>query len=111
MWVFGFIFTLPLGQTGNLTGYIKSNPSDILVFFLFGLISAVLPYALYTLGLRHISAGTAAILSTTEPCTASLIGVIGYAEPFTPALCTGIIAIIASVVLINMKHRNRTGSK
>lgn len=107
MWLFGFIFTLPLTDAVTLVNTIQSSPVSVGLLFLFGLISAVLPYALYTLGLKHVSPATAAILSTTEPCVASVIGVCLYKEPLTFSLCVGFAAIITSVVLVNIKSRNK----
>lgn len=101
MWLFGLIFTLPFGQVGELVAHIRACPSEIGMYFLFGLLSAALPYVLYTLGLQHISPATAAVIATTEPCVASLVGVAFYGESVSVSLFAGIAAVIASVLLIN----------
>lgn len=101
MWLFGFLFSVPFGQVGGLVENMRQRPSEIGMYFLFGMISAVLPYALYTIGLQHVPAATAGILASTEPCIASLVGVCLFSEPLTTSLCIGVLGVVVSVVLIN----------
>ena len=55
----------------NLTG---------LLFFcvLTGLVTAVIPFLAYTLGLRTVEASRAGILATVEPLVATLVGILVY---------------------------------
>lgn len=76
-----------------------------LVFFCFltALVTAVIPFLAYTLGLRTVEASRAGILATVEPLVATLIGVAVFSEPLTLLSGLGILLILAAVVLLNGK--------
>ena len=76
-----------------------------LVFFCFltALVTAVIPFLAYTLGLRTVEASRAGILATVEPLVATLIAVAVFAEPLTLLSGLGILLILAAVVLLNGK--------
>ena len=81
-------------------------PGLLLFCVLTGLITAVVPFLAYTLGLRTVEAGRAGILATVEPLVAALVGIIVFSEPLTLLSGLGIVLILAAVVLLN---RNRSG--
>jgi drug/metabolite transporter (DMT)-like permease len=72
---------------------------------------------LFTAGLARIPASTASIVSTSEPLTTVVLGIVLLSEPLTPAIVVGGAAILASVVLASpateravgdwMRHRRR----
>lgn len=71
---------------------------------LFALVSCLLPYTFYTLGLKYISSGTASIIATVEPVVATVIGALVFAEPIgVPFGYIGVALVFLSVVLINIK--------
>ena len=76
-----------------------------LVFFcvLTALVTAVIPFMAYTLGLQTVEASRAGILATVEPLVATLIGVAVFSEPLTLLSGLGILLILAAVVLLNGK--------
>ena len=76
-----------------------------LVFFCFltALVTAVIPFLAYTLGLRTVEASRAGILATVEPLVATLIGVAVFSEPLTLLSGLGMLLILAAVVLLNGK--------
>ena len=76
-----------------------------LVFFCFltALVTAVIPFLAYTLGLRTVEASRAGILATVEPLVATLIGVAVFSEPLTLLSGLGMLLILAAVVLLNRK--------
>lgn len=45
---------------------------------LFALVSCVLPYVFYTLGLKYIRSSTASIIATVEPVVATIIGAVVF---------------------------------
>ena len=81
----------------NLTG---------LLFFcvLTGLVTAVIPFLAYTLGLRTVEASRAGILATIEPLVATLVGILFYSESLTLLSGMGIVLILAAVVLLNRRR-------
>ena len=87
-----------------------SNASDLgfLIGFcgLTALITAVIPFLAYTLGLRNVEASKAGIIATIEPMVATLIGIVVFAEPLTILSGFGIVMILAAVIILNIKSGN-----
>ena len=86
-----------------------SNATDLgfLVVFccLTALITAVIPFLAYTLGLQSVEASKAGIIATIEPMVATLIGIVVFSEPLTIMSGLGILLILAAVVMLNMKQK------
>jgi len=75
---------------------------------LFALLSCVMPYTLYTLGLKYIASSTASIIATIEPVVATIVGAVVFAEPVAvPFGYIGIALVLMSVVLINIKRKSK----
>ena len=84
-----------------------ANLTGLLLFCgLTGLVTAVIPFLAYTLGLRTVEAGKAGILATIEPLVATIVGIIVFSEPVTLLSGLGMILILAAVVLLNRKQRH-----
>ena len=79
-------------------------PALLLLCFLTALITAVIPFLAYTLGLRTVEASKAGILATIEPLVATLVGIIVFSEPLTLFSGLGIVLILAAVVILNRKR-------
>ena len=78
---------------------------DLIPLLLFccltSLVTAVIPFLTYTLGLRTVEASRAGILATIEPMVATLLGTIVFSEPLTVQSGIGILLILVAVVLLN----------
>lgn len=85
-----------------------SEASDFTFLILFcgltALITAVIPFLAYTLGLRNIEASKAGIIATIEPMVATLIGIVVFSEPLTLFSGIGMILILAAVIILNTKE-------
>lgn len=82
------------------------NPFSLVLFCcLTALVTAVVPFLSYTLGLRTVEASRAGILATIEPLVAALVGILVFSEPLTLASGIGILLILAAVILLNRKPR------
>ena len=80
-----------------------SNSTNLILFcFLTALVTAVIPFLSYTLGLRSVEASKAGILATVEPMVATIIGITCFAEALTLLSATGIALILAAVVVLNL---------
>ena len=78
------------------------DPAFLLLFCcLTALVTAVIPFLCYTLGLRRVEASRAGILATVEPLVAALVGVLVFAEPLTLTAGIGIALILAGAVTIS----------
>lgn len=82
-----------------------SSAPDQLSLMLFcgltALVTAVIPFLAYTIGLRTVEASRAGILATVEPLVAALIGILVFSEPLTLLSGIGIVLILSAVVLLN----------
>ena len=78
-----------------------------LVFFccLTALVTAVVPFLSYTLGLRTVEASKAGIIATIEPMVATLVGILVFSEPLTLLSGLGILLILSAVVILNRKQK------
>ncbi len=65
----------------------------------------VLPYLFYTKGLEKVDPGIASILATIELVVASIVGFTIFKEEVTLEKLLGIILIMFSVVLLNLKRK------
>lgn len=70
-----------------------------------GLLCCVLPYFLYTDGLRDAEPGKAAILATAEPFVAAALGILLYHEEITAYKLLGMAAIFCAILLLNRPAR------
>ena len=69
------------------------------------LVTAVIPFGAYTLGLQTVEASKAGIIATIEPMVATLIGIVLFSEPFTVFSGLGMILILGAVILLNRKPK------
>ena len=88
----------------------KFRAADRLSVLLFlcvltAVVTAVIPFLSYTLGLSTVEAGRAGILATIEPLVATVIGMICFSEPLTVLSGAGIALILAAVVILNLKAK------
>lgn len=66
---------------------------------LFALITAVVPYLLYTKGLEGIEPSMAAVSATFEPLVAAILGVLVLKETPTISKIVGIVLILSSLIV------------
>ena len=70
-----------------------------------GLVCAVVPYLLYTKGLKQVEPGQASILATIEPFVAAAVGMLCFAEPLTMSKAMGMLLIFCSIVILNIREK------
>ncbi len=88
-----------------ISRFSAGNSVEITLFScLTGLVTAVIPFLAYTLGLRTVEASKAGILATIEPMVATLVGMIVFSEPLTLLSGLGIVLILTAVILLNRKQ-------
>ncbi len=67
------------------------------------LISTLLPYLLYTQGLKHTQAGKASVLAFSEPLVATLAGLLFFCERLTLGSTAGMLLIFCSIMLLGKR--------
>lgn len=66
-----------------------------------GAVPTALAYRLFTAGLRHVAASSAAIVGLLEPLTATALGLSLFAERLSPAGWVGAALLLGAVVLLS----------
>ena len=70
-------------------------------------VTAVIPFLLYTLGLNRTTAGRAAVLATVEPASATLFGVFVMHENIGIASVIGILLVFAAIIVLAIKQKKQ----
>ena len=102
--VFSFIATLLMAHPVSLARKVAAHPESILTIILCGIFSGVVPYILYTFGLKYIEAGRASILASIEPVVATCISVFYFDEPMSLTGICGIILVLAALAMMNYNN-------
>jgi len=93
---------------GDMVSRFGSAPDPAwLLFFccLTALVTAVIPFLSYTLGLRTVEASKAGIIATVEPMVATLVGILVFSEPLTFLSGLGILLILSAVIILNWNKK------
>lgn len=68
-----------------------------------GILITLVPYFLYTGGLKGLDAGVASVIAFAEPMVATVAGFIVYGEEVTVTSLLGILMILFSIMLLNLE--------
>lgn len=96
---FSFLFLIPFSGWRSLTSLCMTNPAILVVAFLMCLVTAVLAQYFFSVGLRLIESGKAAIYGATEPIVGSLVGILIFHEESNLMKIAGIVMVIAAILL------------
>ena len=99
------VVTVALTDVRPVIDAVTADAGSVLFALLFALESCVLPYVFYTLGLKGVSASTAAIIATVEPVVATIVSAACGDEIGVPFGYIGVALVFLSVVLINVRVR------
>lgn len=92
----------------DLAAKISSVDNKLSLFgfvLLTSVVTAVIPFLLYTLGLNMTTAGKAAVLATVEPAAATLFGFFVMKETVGPVAIAGIILVFAAIIILSVGKR------
>ena len=90
---------------GEMIQKFSAAPDLILLLFfciLTALVTAVIPFGAYTLGLQTVEASKEGIIATIEPMVATLIGIVFFSEPLNILSGLGILLILGAIILLNL---------
>ncbi len=106
--IFAGLASLAVTDLPPVIDVVFADFGSVCYAMLFALVSCVLPYVFYTMGLKHIASSTASIIATVEPVVATVIGALVFSEPLAvPFGYLGVVMVLLSVVLINIKLPQR----
>ncbi len=110
LWAFiiGSIFILPFARVKDTISIIRTNPKILLIGLGLALVNAVIPYLLFTWGLKTVEPSKASILVATEPMIASIIGMCIFKESHDIFKILGVVFIIIAIILMNIQPKKST---
>ncbi|MBQ8732556.1 MAG: EamA family transporter [Oscillospiraceae bacterium] len=113
--LYGFLFMSAISlfalEPAKLLSHACAAPAETFPLLLgLGICTFVIPYFLYTLAMRDLSAGTASALSVMEPMSATLFSVILLGESLDLFSVIGMLLILGSICMIG-KAENDAAAK
>lgn len=102
-YLFSALALIPFGNFGSMVAGYETYPAALLWSVLIAVVSTFLPSVLYTRALTMIETGKASMIAYAEPLTAALIGVFVFGERLDLFAGTGIVLILAALLLLGRK--------
>ena len=104
--LFAAVVTVSLIDVRPVIDAVAADVGSVFFALLFALVSCLLPYVLYTLGLKYIASSTASIIATVEPVVATVVGAVFFEEALNiPFGYIGVGLVFLSVALINVRRK------
>lgn len=82
---------------------VTSSYESFVLAFIFALVSTIIPYLTYTIGLKAVENGQASIIASIEPVAATFIGIVWYKEKLSLSVIIGALLVIAGIVVSNVR--------
>lgn len=96
------ILSLVFSNPANIIRIVSVAPLKIIpVALLMGVCVGALPYFLYTLASKKLSASTASAMATIEPLTGTIVSVTVFNEVLSLGGIIGIVLILGSVIVLS----------
>ena len=83
----------------------ESKPGLLGFVLLTSVVTAVIPFLLYTLGLNRTTAGKAAVLATVEPAAATLFGFFVMGEKIGIIAICGILMVFLAIIVLSLREK------
>lgn len=101
--LFACLGVLPFVEVDKLIQTMNGEPGLWGWALAMALFSTCMSFTLYTIGLKYMDAGKAAVLATLEPIVTTIVGVVVYREPLTLTMLGGIVLVLVASVWISGK--------
>jgi drug/metabolite transporter (DMT)-like permease len=92
------LFVSPTGMAEKMSGSLSYIP----FLFMFVIMTTILPFLFYTIGLTHTTPAKAAILATVEPVVATILGTIQLHEHLSLLSALGIAVVVGAVAFLQL---------
>ena len=92
----------------QIIGSALGNGSTVLWILGLGLVTAFLPYVLYSMGLESMESSKASILASVEPVVSALFGVFVFREALSAWGVLGIAMVLSAIVVLNVKKKTKS---
>ncbi len=104
-----FLFTtfslLPFSRPDEIYALMGGTPGLMKDALFLAILSTMIPFVLYTTGLRYMDTSKAGILACIEPVVASLVSVFVFHEAFGWTHALGITLVLTSIAILNLRQR------
>lgn len=107
--LFAMVGTIPLSDVNVIVNCCMTGWENVAFCLIFGLVSTVIPYIAYTVGLRKMENSRASIIASVEPVAATVLGIAVYHEKMLATHIMGILLVLSAIVISNIefkKNRN-----
>ncbi len=105
--LFSFLFLIPFSGLRSLVTACREDPRILLVNVLMCLVTGVLAQFFFSLGLRLIESGRAAIYGASEPIVGALVGILIFHEESNLLKIIGIVMVIAAILIIGRDNAKK----
>lgn len=99
--IFAGIGAFVAGNPKEVAEVIVNNPTVLMPGLGYAVICSVLPYLLYTGGLKYTSPSVAAVTVCIEPVVAAFVGIAVFKESMTAGTIIGSVLILGSIFVKN----------
>lgn len=103
--LFACIGFFPMIDVKHLAGCLRPERNCVGLILGLVLLTTVVAYLTYTLGLTYMEAGRASILASIEPMVATLIGFFLYKEKLSWMTLLGVVLVLSSAVIVNLEGK------
>jgi drug/metabolite transporter (DMT)-like permease len=101
--VFGALGTAPFADFAAVFASIAAAPVGMPAFLVVhALVALLLPYMLFTYGMRFMETGTASILASVDPVCAAILGLTIYNERPDWIMILGMVLVLVGVTILNL---------
>lgn len=97
----------PFCNWGKVVQTTMQIPTIGILLLGIAVVTTVLPYFLYTWGLKVVPAGEASVLACVEPLVANLVGLLAFNQTPTIFSVIGIVLILIAVVLLGLQKNKK----
>ena len=92
----------------QVIGSALGNSDTVLWILGLGLVTAFLPYVLYSMGLESMESSKASILASVEPVVSALFGVFVFREVLSVWGILGIAMVLGAIIVLNVKKKTKS---
>lgn len=100
--LFATIGTLFFSHPLFIMKQVTSSAGSIGFVLAFALVSTVIPYIVYTIGLKEVENGFASIIASIEPVIATINGILWFREKLRVGVIIGIVLVLMGIIISNL---------
>lgn len=103
--LFASIGAVPLANVKMIYEVCVEDIGMLGFYFAFALVSTVIPYIIYTLGLTALENSKASIIASVEPVAATVLGIVLFHEKMTLSNLIGVVLVLGAIVICNVDSK------